>query len=154
TARELTAINSLTDKSLRDLLAEAAEASRTGQDGWNDVFRSSYRDTWLVLDTIVTSLPLEDQQKPTEFLIDLPVAAGENQLSLSLHTREMGGVERDGRPRRMILAVQLQDCVRDTEHPGAWQLKLNEKTPFLWTDVGLLERIGWPRDAALEQLIH
>lgn len=155
TARELTAINGLADKSLRDLLAEGAETARAGNaESWKDIFRSSYHGNWLVLDTVVTPLPVENPREPTEFLIDLPVSSGENQLLLHLKSSEFEGVERDGRPRRMVLAVQLRDCIRDAERPNVWRLMLDEKTPFLWTDANLLQRIGWPREAALEQLIR
>ena len=152
-ARELTACNTLASKCRRDLLVEAVENAKGGQtESWANTFRSNYRDGWLVVDAVVTPIPVDDPKKASEYLIDLPVAWKESQLVVELRAGELAGIERDGRPRRMILAGQLQELVPDGERQGIWRLKLNEKSAFLFTDVALLERMGWPRDAALELL--
>lgn len=155
TARELTVMNQLVAKSLRDLLAEAAETTVNGNSAaWPDIFRASYRDRWIVLDTQVTPQPPEDPQAPSEFLIDLPVAAGENRLVVILKTRALSKVAINGAPRRMILAGRLQDCVQDPGQPGTWRLELDETSPFHWTDASLLVRLGWTRESTLEKLLE
>lgn len=155
TARELAVMNQLVPKTLRELLAEAAEVSGGGNaDAWPEIFRVGYHDRWVLLDAQVTAQLPENPQQPSEFLIDLPVTSGDNRLVLILKTRELANVPRDGAPRRMILVARLNECVKDSGQANVWRLHLDEKSPFLWTDMSLLARLGWTRDAELEKLLQ
>jgi hypothetical protein len=153
TAAELSAGSELCPTSLFEILHEAAAAAsgRTHL-SWDEIFRSSYRDEWVVLDAQVSRRT--DPGPGPRYIIDFPLGDGPNQgvvvSELDVFDRALSA---GGGPQRVVFAAQLDDCRRDPQHDNTWLIVLRPKTGFLWSSGENLEMLGVGVDEATQQVL-
>jgi hypothetical protein len=141
-ACETTAALRLCPKSLVDLVAEAAgtDAGRFGL-SWADSFRASYRDTWLVWETMVSRRTGVGPAEP-RFLIDHPVSYQRQVAVLHADLPVFDALGIDSEPRSVVFAAQLQDVVPGPTGGNSWTIVLRPETAFAWCDGAKLEALG------------
>lgn len=154
TARELAVMHQLTSHTLPELLGEAAKTvAASDADQWAKIFLANYHGSWVILDTVVTPLPAAEGATAADFLLEGTFSNGTEQLHGTLQSDGLREIPRDGRPHRLVLAVQMQEFLHDSGSPGHWLLRFNGNTCFLWTDASLLARLGWPVDDVTKKLL-
>jgi hypothetical protein len=141
-ARETTAASALCAKSLPELLAEAidTDAGRFGR-SWPDVFRASYRDSWIVWETMV-SRRMGASAGESKFIVDHPIAFGSQAAVVHADLPAFEALGIDGEPRTVIFAAQLQAMEAGPLGGKSWTIVLRPDTAFAWCDASNLEAIG------------
>jgi hypothetical protein len=152
TALELTALGRLATRSLHDIVAEAIEMSAIG-DGkaWADLFRSNYRDAWIVLDTRIVRRP--GAGEAAGVAIELPIVVKGAPVQVVGNLKAFDRLPHDSQPQRAIFAAQLADCRRDPESENGWKLLLAEESAFLWCFPEHLRLLTGTLDPATEQVL-
>jgi hypothetical protein len=152
TTAEITASADLVRSSLYDILNEAVgTTARSGATMWEDVFRSSYRDEWVLIDAHVTRTA--DASSGQKFEIEYPLSTATERVmvvgDLECFERAVPG----GSPRRVIFAAQLGDFSHVPRGEAAWQIVLRPATAFLWSAPEHLERLGIEIDEETKQVL-
>jgi hypothetical protein len=145
-AREVNAVVHLCPKPLHELLAEACatDAGRFGV-SWSEVFRTSFRDTWLVCEALVTRNSAGGAGD-VRFLVDHPVFSGSQSAVLRAELRAFDSLGIETEPRYVIFAAQLQDVAPGPPGSNSWTMTLRPDTAFLWCLADNLDAIGMPVD--------
>jgi hypothetical protein len=152
-ASEIVAAVDLCRASLFEMLHDAndAELGKTHLT-WDEIFKLNYCGEWVVIDAKVTR-----SQEPgpgRRYVIEFPLADGRTRgevvgdLEVFDHALSAGG-----HAQRLIFAAQLDDCRRDPQPGGAWQIVLRPNTGFLWSGAGNLELLGVPVDNETRQVL-
>jgi hypothetical protein len=152
-AMEAMAAGRLAPASLVQIVEEASASLLAGTaDIWPDVFRSTYRNQWVVLEA-----PVERIAAPggTAFAIDYPIktqiASGILEGNLALFERLAWS---EGAPTRVIVAAQLDDCRLDSGVETGWIITLRPDTAFLWTRQETYRLLGFEPDEATIALLE
>lgn len=145
-AREANAVTHLCPKPLHELLADASatDAGRFGL-SWSEVFRTSFRDTWLVCEALVTR-KAAGGAGDARYLVDHPVFSGSQSAALRAELRVFDVLGIETEPRYVIFAAQLQDFAPGPPGSNSWTLTLRPDTAFLWSLADNLDAIGMPVD--------
>ncbi|MBI3861688.1 MAG: hypothetical protein HY290_07315 [Planctomycetia bacterium] len=152
TADEITASAELARSSLFDILHEAAATTtRSGKAMWDDTFRSSYRDEWVLIDAHVTRTA--EPASGRKFSIEFPLADGADRAVVVGDLACFERIVQGGSSQRVIFAAQLEDVVRDAGGEKSWQFVLRPATAFLWAAPDNLERIGVDVDDDTRRLL-
>jgi len=153
TASETTAAAELVRSSLFDLLHDAVE-SDSGRSylTWDETFRTSYRDEWVVLDAFVSRLP--DSASGRHYDVDFPLTDGKHRAvivaDLDIFEKALSAGES---PQRLIFAGQLDDCRKDPKVENTWRIVLRPATGFLWSSSGNLQLLGVAIDDGTKQTL-
>lgn len=145
-AKETTALSNLATAPLHSILKEAIDASAGGTDSiWKQIFRETFRGEWVLIDAPVSRRI--DNAGRDEFQIDYP-------LTLDGHSAHLIADLPDFRLRlaegasasRVIFAVQLADCRKDSSDEENWRIEFQPDTGFLWSSAQTYEMVGMPTD--------
>lgn len=140
-ARESLAAGKLAAAPLFEIALEADEAYR--RDAWREWqqhFKLSYADTWIVLQTEL--FRVTDLTGNTIYTLDYPLAVNGMPLELAADLEVFKRLPRDSEPRPVLVAAQLQGFERSESGPERWIVTLRPDTAFLWTDSRNLQAIG------------
>jgi hypothetical protein len=162
TAAEISAAADLARVSLFDMLHEASlMTSSAARESWIEMFRSNYRDEWVVLDAHVSRTT--DPADGRRYDIDFRLAEGPNQALIvgdlpafdRVMTAVKSGAVKSGNaePVRVIFAAQLDDCSPDPKHEHTWRIVLKASSGFLWSSADHLELLGLAADDETKQLL-
>ena len=153
TASETTAAADLARSSLFDLLHDAVEAS-SGRSylTWDETFRTSYRDEWVVLDAHVSRVA--DAAQGRRYDVDFLLTDGKHRAVIvaDLDAFDKMLSAREG-PQRLIFAGQLDDCRKDPQLENAWRIVLRPATGFLWSSADNLQLLGVAIDDGTKQVL-
>lgn len=145
-ARETSVFDHLCPKPLHDLLVEAA-ATDTGRLGlsWPDVFQSSYKDTWMVWETMV-SRKAGAGSGESKYLVDHPIFLGTQSAVLHADLPVFSALRIDQEPRAVVFAAQLQDVRAGPPGSNSWTVVLRPDSAFAWSGRSNLQALGLPID--------
>src|SRR5262249_5276459 len=136
---EIGASANLAAAPLFDILREAAASGPGGS--WSEVFRSSYRGGWVVIDAPVSRTG--EASAGRKFDVDLPISQGEARAVVVAELPFFEPLLAEGSgARRIIFAAQLDDCRPDPGDESAWRIVMRPKTAFLWSTPENLARLG------------
>jgi len=149
--REISASADLARASLFDILHEAVVAEGTSRAGWEQTFQSSYRGEWVLLDARVSR---SSQAGGRRYEIEFPIVEGSNRATVVADLAIFDqALPRGGTPQRVIFAAQLDDCRRDPQDAGAWQIVMRPSTGFLWSSADNIALLGVPLDESTKELL-
>jgi hypothetical protein len=153
TAAETSAAADLSRASLFEILREASgsAAGRTHLT-WDEIFKTSYKDAWVVVDAQVSRAA--DPASGRRYDVDFPVIDGRNRgvlvADLEIFDKALSA---GGGPQRVIFAAQLDDIRPVSPIEDTWQIVLRPGTGFLWSSAENLERLGFAVDELTAQLL-
>ena len=117
-------------KSLHTIVSEAVTAeSSVAPSSWKDVFRASYKDSWVLMDASIVRTGNSAPLPP--YRVEYPIFVGQNGAVGVANLRCFNVLPADRASQRVIFAAQLEDCRRDPDVPRAWQIVLRPETAFL-----------------------
>ena len=149
--REVSASADLARASLFDILHEAIMAEGMSRGGWAQTFQSSYRGEWVLLDARVSR---SNQAAGHRYDIDFPIVEGANRATVVADLAVFDqALPHGGTPQRVIFAAQLDDCRRDPQDAGAWQIVMRPSTGFLWSSADNIALLGVSLDESTKQLL-
>ncbi len=149
---EITASADLARSSLYDILHEAvATTARSGSTMWEDTFRSSYRDEWVLIDAHVTRTA--DASYGQKFEIEYPLSTATERVQIVGDLACFERAVQGGSARRVIFAAQLDDFSHVAQGEAAWQVVLRPATAFLWSAPEHLQRLGIEIDEETKQVL-
>lgn len=153
TAGETLAAADLARSSLFELLHDAVDsAGGRSYLSWDETFRSSYRDEWVVLDAYVSRSA--DPAAGRRFEVDFLLTDGPNRAVIVADLDVFDqAVSVGGNPQRVIFAAQLDDCRKDPQQLDTWRIVLRPATGFLWSSAGNLQLLGVAIDDGTKQIL-
>ncbi len=149
--RESKVANRLATASLIDIINDAEKTAHThGIDNWHEQFRTSHLDTWIVVQTVLTTSSGRDGKRIHS--IDLPLTIGDKPVVLEANLRvfekltslDVEDERMNSRP--VIFAAQLQECRLKNSHRKSWNLLLRPDSAFLWSRFETLQALGFQPD--------
>ncbi len=153
TAAETSAAADLSRASMFEILHEAsgAAAGKTHLT-WDEIFKTSYKDAWVVVDAQVSRAA--DPASGRRYDVDFPVIDGRNRGVLVADLEIFDWVlSAGGGPQRVIFAAQMADIRPVAQLNDTWQIVLRPGTGFLWSSAQNLELLGVTVDDPTAQLL-
>ena len=143
-AREIGVIVNLLPKNLADLVDEASgDEWGAGELTWDQVFRASYRDSWLVIDATV-----EAADEPGKVRIPAAVLSGALACRIDSDLAVLEAIPASELPCRVVIGVQFRDLRPEPGAEGVWRAVFDRDTAFAWVFPNLLgEVLEGKRDA-------
>lgn len=145
-AKETAALSDLATAPLHAILQEAVDASTSGTDSiWKQIFQETFRGGWVLIDAPVSRSV--GNSGGDGFQIDYPLTAGENSARLIADLPDFRlRVAEGASAGRVIFAVQLADCRKDSSGEGDWRIEFQPDTGFLWSSAETYAMVGMPTD--------
>lgn len=143
-SREVGVIVNLLPKNLADLVDEASgDEWAAGELSWDQVFRASYRDSWIVIDATV-----EAADEPGKVRIPAAVLHGELACLIDSDLAVLEAIPAAELPCRVIIGAQFEDLRAEPGQEKLWRAVFNRETAFAWVFPHLLgEVLEGKRDA-------
>jgi len=143
---EIHAAMNLVKSAPGDLLKEAMTTRSTSQDdGWNEVFQYTYRDSWLILDVEVTRV--EGSPRTHRYRIDYPISAENSRAVFVADLPIFDKFTELADPQRVIFGAQIDDFRTDPKNLGTWELILKPQSAFLWSNLDTYRLLGLTGDS-------
>lgn len=140
---ETTVMTNLTSASLMEVLEEA-ERIVTGErpELWDDRFRVTYAETWLLLDAPI-HLPI-DSTGPRTVEVQMPLVVGEmgRTVRVLVEAVDVEDLTLSDEPQQAVFAAMLTGCKLDAA-ANRWLVTMSGESGFLWSELANLRRLGY-----------
>lgn len=141
-SREATAAAGLAQLGLFDLISEVEQARQRDPGGWAAQISQDYRGKWLLLES--NSVQAAANASANEWASILLVAFPA-RVHVRFDVSRLVPPHAPPEPGQLLFAGQLAEVRASTQGDG-WEIVLEPRTLCLWTDLPLLERVGWTND--------
>jgi hypothetical protein len=143
-SREVGVIVNLLPKNLADLVDEATgDEWGAGDLTWDQVFRASYRDSWIVIDATV-----EAAEEPGKVRIPAAVLNGDVACLIDSDLAVLEAIPAAELPCRVVIGAQFKDLRPEPGNEKLWRAVFDRETAFAWVFPQLLgEVLEGKRDA-------
>lgn len=151
-ALETIAAGRLAPASLFQIVEEATASLLAGtSDIWPDVFRTTYRNQWVVFDAPVER---SEESGGARYTIDFPIEAAAARGALDGNLAVFERLPWTSQSTaRVIVAAQLQDCRPNPGDQVGWIITFRADTAFLWTRAETYQLLGLEPDEATLALL-
>lgn len=143
TSQELQAINSQAVSPLFEIAEEAlSQIKQSDLESWKSLFDVRYAGSWMIFETTLTPITVDDETKPARFRLNLPVLLDEYTLFLELSDPAFAEYLNQNHNQPIIFAAQISGFRQDADQSGTGTILLDGKTAFLWSQLDLYEKLG------------
>ncbi len=146
---EVHAATDLIPDSVPDMISAAvASGNESSITSWEDNFDLTYRDKWIILDTVVSN-----DGPDVAVRIDVPVLLEKNAAVIVVDGTAIAERVGEGQQQRVIFGGRLASCEATGDAEKTWELRLAADTIFFWANPRTYELTGFPLDdEAIETL--
>lgn len=143
TSRELQSINSQAVSPVFEIAEEAvSHIKQSDVNSWASLFDVRYAETWMIFETTLTPVAVENETEPARFRLNLPIILDEYQLNLELTAPSFTEYLKQHPGKTLIFAAQIESFQQGAKQPGTGIILLDGKTAFLWSHLNLYEQLG------------
>ncbi len=143
TSRELQSINSQAVSPVFEIAEEAvSHIKQSDVNSWASLFDVRYAETWMIFETTLTPVAVENETEPLRFRLNLPIILDEYRLNLELTAPSFTEYLKQHPGQSLIFAAQIESFQQGPKQPGTGIILLDGKTAFLWSHLKLYEQLG------------
>jgi hypothetical protein len=147
-ANEVAAITDLVDRPLDEVLRERQNMSDSEAEQY---FREKLKNPTILLDSFVVAAHGGDSSGG-KLRVDNPMVLGPEAVRLDIGNLECFETFAAPVPTRVLFAARIQTIERVPKTTG-WTLRFMPHSGVVMTSKECLEKLGWPMDSSIQQLL-